>query len=422
MATIKTEITALIGRCRRVGWDVEQAGNEWKVTFDDGTMTLIHSTYSDRNAAKRVLRTLEGKGLLEKEQEIEDRKEREKAERLVAERKAADTAAKKMARQASLTAKAAGPYAGPEKVPTSWFLEKHPAPVMRWVTIDPAQATAIMKRNTDNRPILPRTVAYYRDRIMAGGWHLTHQGMAMDTRGVLQDGQHRLQACIDADREISVPYFCGMATENFKAIDEGKNRSIADLLGKEAVMDRTLVGVTVRLTAAYREPLPRQFMRVKISNEQLYDSFKGDSARLVEATAFARRNYQKAGLVPSALGAAAYLLWDANGHDNTYVEAFLNGLVHGTKGDSRILLDIDDPRLILRNELAARRRTGSRLRAIEQMGYVLLAWNLIVDRSQVGRRIKWQSDRDDIPQIVVCRDRGRGASVPPDMLHGELTR
>lgn len=423
MATTKTEINALVARCRKVGWTVEQGnGNGYRVVFDDGSPYLIHSSYSDINAPKRVLQFLTSKGLLDKEKALKAEHDAAKKQTLAAQRKSADAAAKKLSTQRStLTAKAAGPYAVPEAVPLDWYLGEHPAPWARPVIIDPELAAALLKRNIDNRPIRQSTVDYYHGLIVSDRWHLTHQGMAMDTRGVLQDGQHRLRACIKAGKPIGTFFFVGMPVENFKAIDEGRNRSIADLLGKDDVPDRNLVGVTVRLVAAYREPFPRAFLKVRTSNETLYDSFKGDPDRLAEAVRFGRQNYDRAKVVAGALSAAAYLLREANGQDNQFVAAFLSGLVSGTKGTSRILLDVDDPRLLLRKAMQERRERGNRMRGIDQLGFVLLAWNLVVDRGQAGRRIRWTEGQDDIPQIIVCKDKGRTASAVPDKLRGEFS-
>jgi hypothetical protein len=423
MATIKTEIATLIGRCRRVGWDVVMQGNEHKVTFDDGSMTLIHSSYSDRNAVHRVLRRLDKMGLSAKEQAIDEKHEADKSARLAAERKAAQLAGSKMAKEAAMTAKAAGPYAPPEHVPLDWFLADHPAPWMRWVIITPDLAEQLLKRNTDNRPLNAEHTAYFKRLILAGEWRLTHQGMAIDVNHVLQDGQHRLHACVEAGRVIAVPFYCGMPAENFKYVDEGRNRSIADLFGIEGVVQRTTMATTIKLVEAYRDPFPRSYMRSKASNAHLFDAFKGDPEHLVDAVKWARRHYDNAKVVATALSAATYLLRDANGRDNVFVSAFLTGLATGVKGggDSRILLDKDDPRMLLRKDMQRRRELGNRLRAVDQLGYILLAWNLVVDRKQAGKRIKWTEGRDDIPRIVVCKDKGARASAPPDKLRGEFT-
>lgn len=420
----KTEIVAIIAQCRKVGWTAERAsGGGWRVIAEGHAPYLVHGSYSDTNAVEQVRRHLNTWGLDAKLAAIEDKRAKDKSARLAAERKAADTRAQKMAAQAALTERAAGPYAGPIERPYEWYIADHPGPHIEFVYITPTLARQLLKLNVDNIPAHMPTVDYYRTVVQGKRFRMTHQGMAIDTRRVLQDGQKRLMACADSDEPIAVAFAVGMPPENFKVIDEGRNRSIADLLGKDDVADRNVVGTTVRLVAAYREPYPRAFLKRKTSNETLYDAFKGDPARLGEAVRWGRQHATQGRLVASALCAAVYLLREANGRDNVFVQAFLNGLVSGVKGgaDSRILLDKNDPRLVLREDMQQRRERGNRLRAVEQLGFILLAWNLIVDNGQQARRIKWNDAQDDIPQIIVCRDKGAHASAVPDKLRGEFT-
>lgn len=426
MASRLADIHALAARCRKVGWKVTQprsVSGGYRVVCDDGYVEILHGTLSDRKALMLVTKALDAHGLSAAEVAQRKAHEAEKTVRLAAERKAADAKGAKLAREAALSAKAAGPYAGPEQVPLDWFFAEHPAPWMRWAVITPEIAAALMERNTDNRPLRRTTVENYRRIIVSGHWHLTHQGMAMDRRGVLQDGQHRLQACIEAEQDISAAFFVGMPVENFKAIDEGRNRSAADLFGKDGEVDVNLLSGVVRLIAAYREPYPRAYLKNRASNETLYDAFKGDPDRLRIAVQWgrSRSHHQSSKFVASALAAARYLLVEAHGPDNAYVEAFFDGLVTGIKGDSRVLLDVDDPRLQLRKNLQARRERNQRTAAIEQIALIIWAWNGIVAGKRF-KHVRWAEFQNDTPAVDVCRDTGRNASAMPELLYGEIKR
>ena len=419
MATLKAEIAGLIGRCRRVGWTVTMQGNEHKIVFDDKTSYLVHSSYSDRNAVHQVLRFLEGKGLLVKEKALGEAQEAEKAARLAAERKKNEAATARLAKRAEATNRAAGPYAEPEEVELAWYLAEHPAPWMRWVIITPAIAAELLKRNTENRPMILQTREDYGRIVANDHWRLTHQGGAMDRRGILQDGQHRLQACVDVDKPIVMPFFVGMDPENFKAIDEGRNRKFRDLLGRDGQINTNVLEATVRLVTAYREPNPRLYLRKKITNETLYDAFKGDPTRLVDAVHWGKRHYQRARIVSGALAASRYLILEATGVDNQYVHAYFEGLATGAK-PNRVLLDEDDPRALARKVMENRRGKGKRLNAIEQVGILITAWNQVVAGRRGSSYLRWSETQQDIPSITVCRDRGRRASAPPEFLAGEF--
>jgi hypothetical protein len=415
-------IHALAARCRKVGWKVTQppsAGGGYRVVCGDGHVAILHASYSDRNGIRAVTKELDTHGLGLAEEKMRIEREADKVKRLDAERKAADAKGAKLAREAALTKLAAGPYASAEHVPLDWFLAEHPAPWMRLVIITPDVAAALLERNSDNRPLRRRTVEHYCRIIQAGRWHLTHQGMAMDQRGILQDGQHRLHACVETGQDVSVPFFVGMPTENFKAIDEGRNRTAADTFAKAGEIDVSLLSSVVRLATASREPYPKAFLKMKTTNEQLHDSFKGDPERLRTAVHWGRARYQSAKVSVTALATARYLITDASGDDNAYVEAFFNGLITGTKGSTRVLLDADDPRLQVRNQLQMRRERKQRTSAVEQVSMIIWAWNNVVSGRR-ARHVKWTELQNDVPAISICRDRGRNASGTPELLRNEL--
>jgi hypothetical protein len=424
MATRRAEVAALAARAKKAGWDVTSArgaGGGYRIVAKNGWTTVLHAT-GELHATDQAVRNFEQYGnLLVDEKAAEKKAAREKAAKAAADAKANAEKTKQAAARSALVATAAGPYAGPEDVPLEWFLAEHPAPWMRWVIITPEIAAALLKRNIDNRPLIPAVEDNYRRVISSGHWRLTHQGGAMDRRGVLQDGQHRLHACVDTGVPIAMPFFVGMDPDNFKAIDEGKNRTIAHLLGKDGEIDVNLLGTTVRMIAASREPFPHAYLKLKTPNQVLYDSFKGDSERLRQCVRWGHRQAAQSRVVASALCAAQYLLLEANGQNNDYVAAFLRGLISGTKGDSRVLLDADDPRLALRDQLQLRRERHHRTKAIDQLAMVIWAWNSIVN----GRRFryaKWTEIEGSVAPITICHDRGRQASAAPELLRGEFTK
>jgi len=92
--------------------------------------------------------------------------------------------------------------------------------------------------NTHNRNISQSRVDTYATDMLADKWHLTHQGIAFDTHGVLMDGQHRLSAVVLAqevagdEKKISIPMMVtyGVQREAMVAIDGMLVRKIGDQL------------------------------------------------------------------------------------------------------------------------------------------------------------------------------------------------
>lgn len=97
-------------------------------------------------------------------------------------------------------------------------------------TITPTIAKAWLDKNTNNRSLRKITVEKYAHDIATGGWQLTFDPIRFDTNGTLLDGQHRLAACVLADKPFQALVVYGMPEESISAIDIGRARSTADVL------------------------------------------------------------------------------------------------------------------------------------------------------------------------------------------------
>lgn len=100
----------------------------------------------------------------------------------------------------------------------------------RLVTMTPEWASEILNRNTHNRNLCKKRADFYVALIMEGKWRLTHQGIAIDSNNVLQDGQHRLQAIASSGVAVPIMLSTNCDPLNFDVIDSGKKRSAADAL------------------------------------------------------------------------------------------------------------------------------------------------------------------------------------------------
>ena len=96
--------------------------------------------------------------------------------------------------------------------------------------VTPNQAFRWLEGNTHNRPVNPRHVERLASDMKAGRWRLTHQGIAFDVTGLLQDGQHRLYAVIEADVSVLMRVFYNEPPENRHVLDTGDRRSNLDVL------------------------------------------------------------------------------------------------------------------------------------------------------------------------------------------------
>jgi hypothetical protein len=102
------------------------------------------------------------------------------------------------------------------------------------VTVTPELAAKWLERNhTQNRPInWKRVEAMANDMRTPGAWKLTHQAIAFDGEGDLIDGQHRLQAVVQAGKPVQMLVVRNDEGSFHDPIDRGAARSIGLLMGK----------------------------------------------------------------------------------------------------------------------------------------------------------------------------------------------
>lgn len=108
------------------------------------------------------------------------------------------------------------------------------ATMIRWFeTVTPESATDYLNKQLGNRNLSVPTVFQYAEDMKRGGWVATHQNaIALDNKGNLFDGQHKLNAVIMAKMNIQME-FCQYKTHESVSqaqlvIDSGRNRTNGD--------------------------------------------------------------------------------------------------------------------------------------------------------------------------------------------------
>lgn len=97
-------------------------------------------------------------------------------------------------------------------------------------TITPAMAGQWLTMNTHNRFLRAAHVARLAGDMSAGLWRTTHQGIAFDSAGVLQDGQHRLAAIVKSGVTVTMLVSRHVSVQARQAIDVGQSRNVRDLI------------------------------------------------------------------------------------------------------------------------------------------------------------------------------------------------
>lgn len=377
------EINALVGRIRRLvdyGWSVEMGGGSseylYRVTAPNGRRIQLHGSPSDPNWYKAVLKQLNDQGFeTDEAQAGEDRaalrREKIEADRATAEAKTKRLAAKSAAHAAAV-AKASG---APMEIDLKWALTPIRRQETRVVLMTPEAARKILDEiNTHNRPPKERRTCELVAAIENDAWSLTHQGVAIDWNGVLQDGQHRLEAIARTDRTVPIMVSIGMDPDNFAKIDNGSLRSARDVLAIRGEVAATALAATAKMIIQHQlwgADLHHRHRNYSVRNDEVSSAMDEFGDELNIAVLRAQR-IRREGIKVSVSGIAAaiFLISRQLPVNDERVEKFLDDFETGSD------IGTDDPVRLLRRVLI--RSAGDRthkMDAYQVMALVIKAWN-----------------------------------------------
>lgn len=123
------------------------------------------------------------------------------------------------------------------------------------VTVDPPLARKLLdgSREHTQRTIRRNKVRAFAHAIRTDQWKVTHQPIAVAPNGWVFDGQHRLEAVIEADAPISQLVAWDADPETFGVIDTGTARTAADSLKIAGYTNTAVLSAAVRAFLTYQE-------------------------------------------------------------------------------------------------------------------------------------------------------------------------
>lgn len=229
--------------------------------------------------------------------------------------------------------------------------------------ITPAVANQMLDTNKRNRPLSIFTVERYAADMSAGRWKPNGQTIIIDTNGDLLDGQHRLRAIVKANKPQGMLVARNVAADSFDTIDNGKPRSLADVLGMQGYAYMHVTAGAARISYLY---ISGQSMSATPSRVALTDFVEGHPY-LQEAGKIVRMHKMR---FPNAPLAAALFLGNENRNLDDEVDAFIEGTRSGAD------LSRGDPRLALREwEINERMRSRGMISTLAAFGASVRAWN-----------------------------------------------
>ncbi len=267
-------------------------------------------------------------------------------------------------------------------------------------TITPEMASEYFRNALDrNRRVSDKHVAIIAKAILDKEWVINGEGIIFDVNGRLIDGQHRLLACIKANRPIVTIVVRGIEETAlaFETVDSGKKRSLSDVMSilnvnNPAQMANALTALNaiqlhqngIRPITIIDSQLTSCTIRKAV---ELYENNQ-DMVKIVDIV----RGYRFGSIVSAGVvGALWYYTSKAHPEEaNKFWRAFC--------GDSMFRVTEADA---IRDRLIMARKGNSNVKTSYRIALLVLAWNAYITKTPIQNKIfSSASSKTTIPPIM----------------------
>jgi hypothetical protein len=178
------------------------------------------------------------------------------------------------------------------------------------VTMTPEWAKSILdSQNSKNRAIRPNAVKKIASAILDGHWKLSHQGIAIDINGQLQDGQHRLAAVVQSGMSIQILLTTGCDPQSFDVLDCGVNRTAADALSRIGSINSPRCSAGLKCYILYKNNSHRVWTNIAYPpHTQIISLYQERRDEAEKAALIAGQAYKNDKLINQSAMVAFYLL------------------------------------------------------------------------------------------------------------------
>src|SRR4051794_21264251 len=254
----------------------------------------------------------------------------------------------------------------------------------RTLVFDRALAEAVLSYNTANRRVNRRKLDVLAQQMENGQFENTGEPIIISAEGVLNNGQHRLLAVVEADAVVDMDVRFGIPRRVFTKTDTGAPRTGGDVLTIAGAAHGGAISSAVRLLILYRRGLPdsiRQF----VSNAEIASAYEAWSDIAEVAQRVQAYNFPK-GIRSTPLLATAYLASRSPG--KAKLDGWLHTLATGldaTRGNpawqlrERLMRGIEAP-------------IGTREGLLERFALMVKSWNLwSIEETVAMKEFRWRA-------------------------------
>lgn len=235
-------------------------------------------------------------------------------------------------------------------------------PKMTVLAVTPTVASEMLARHPKNRPLRPALVAAYARDMATGAWEFTGEAIKFDSDGNLIDGQHRLQAVIDADVEVQMLVVEGIRPKAQDVMDTGAKRAASDALHLNGYANANAVASVARFAVILESDGK---VGRSVTHSEIF-AWLAANPDVEEAVRRTRSYREDVDLTNTSLGYAWMVLFRVNPEAcERFFEAVTNNITTG-KGD---------PINTLIRRARSARLNKERLTNADQVQFIIRTWN-----------------------------------------------
>lgn len=235
------------------------------------------------------------------------------------------------------------------------------------------------------RPISQQYVHSYADTMKKGRWMENGEPIVFDINGDLQNGCHRMLAVEEAGIPVRFLVVRGVDPDAFTTYDNGRHRTVGQLLCMQGVKNYNLVGSIVmanerliKYGKLVENNSSASNTKGKASNDDNYQNYRRDPSGFDSTASYIVKLVSRARIFSGSwAGGLFYYLTHTGGYRKEEVEPFFEALF---STDASNIATAD----LLRQRITKAALSGQKLKAEMLFALFVKAWNAYI----TGRELK----------------------------------
>jgi hypothetical protein len=244
-------------------------------------------------------------------------------------------------------------------------------PAAAFVKVTPELANLILSRNSNNRQVNKRRVKKLASYMQDGKWMVNGESVIIANTGELNDGQHRLLACVEAKTPFVTLVVYGVARDSRVSIDLGQKRTGANVLGMQGEKFGVQLAHACRVLDAVKRTSDPAWPTLEANELPAFLEQHPEIRYSVVVASRVQNNLMKGTNGSFSTGAFAALHYVLSELSKEDAERFFDRLATGLGFFSQ-----RDPILVLRNRLTSGdMKFGTTTEVRRSLALAVRAWN-----------------------------------------------